>query len=71
MAKTAYHRVAEQISSYADDVLPDFVKDMRDRVASAANPTSAPQTHQQRMGQSDSGHENPGPGKKKKGLGTL
>lgn len=63
MAKTLYHRLADQIGSYADDVLPDFVKSMRDKVGDMVPDGGAPQTHQQRMAQSDRGHNNPGPGK--------
>jgi hypothetical protein len=66
MAKTTYHRLADQISSYTEDQLPTFVKEMRDRVASMTDSSGAPQTHMQRMAQSDRGHQNPGPGKAKK-----
>ena len=68
MAHNLYHRVGEQISSYAADQLPDFVRDLSDRIG-GLKPVQAPQTHVQRMAQSDRGHKNPGPGKKAKGLG--
>lgn len=67
---TLYHRLGEQISSYAHDQLPDFVKEISDRLGSLGQPDvyKQPQTHIQRMAQSDRGHQNPGPGKKRKGL---
>ncbi len=63
--KTLYHRLGEQISAYADQILPDFVQEIQDRLA-GVDALKMPQTHQQRMAQSDRGHENPGPNKKRK-----
>jgi len=65
MAKTLYHRLAEQISAYAKEVQPDFVQEIAARIGDL-DTVKAPQTHMQRMAQSDRGHQNPGTGKKKR-----
>ena len=65
--KTLYHRLAEQIGGDAGDVLPHLVKEERGRVGDTVDPTAGgPPTHHQTTAQSDRGHENPGPGKKRK-----
>lgn len=65
-----YHRLGEQISAYAEEILPDFVKELQDKMkidlTPGVAPVEAPQTHVQRMAQSKRGHQNPGPGKKVK-----
>jgi hypothetical protein len=70
MAKTLYHRLAEQITAFSTEAAPPFVNDVFDRLQQAGEPTNgAPQTHVQRMAQSDRGHANPGPGKAKRMYG--
>lgn len=68
--KTLYHRLADQIGSFAQEDLPSFVSAVADRVNSAVKPIAeAPQTHLSRMAQSARGHQNPGPGKAQKMYG--
>lgn len=67
---TSFARLADQISRYSEEKLPGFVSDLLTRVGELGEPLKykAPQTHIQRMAQSDRGHQNPGPGKAKKSL---
>lgn len=63
----SYARIADQLKDYAKEVLPDFVRELQDKIQKpGVDPIiKAPQTHLQKMAQSDRGHQNPGPGKKK------
>lgn len=69
--KTLYHRLAAQLSSVAEDQLPNYVREIMNRVPTLGNGGDAPQSHINRMAQSDRGHANPGPGKARNKLGGL
>lgn len=65
---TSFSRLADQVHRYSEEKLPRLVEELMARVGELGEPLKykAPQTHLQRMAQSDRGHQNPGPGKAKK-----